>query len=365
MRKEFSTYLDAIRFTAACAVVVAHFTFPQFIAGAGFQGSLAGLAVTVFFVLSGYVISYVANEKEHALKQFTVSRMARVYSVAVPALALTVAVDLYLIAHNAGHNIPMYEYRALWKYLPVFLLFGSELAGFHAVVLGDGVFWSLSYEVWYYVAFGAFFYLRGWRRIILTLAAVIILGPLPLLYFPIWILGALAYRAHQKIEIDHGLAHAGSVLTAIALIGLWASGFYDWADGSVNTAFHDWPRTHMHNSMNFASHYIAGTLAAAHIFFVRYCRLSFLTGRNTRKTIAYLASFTFAIYLSHRPIMNLWAYLVGHDPKSAASVVLLAALTVLSCWCFGLISEKQKERWRTFFRWVLRDRRLRSAAEVS
>ena len=167
-------------------------------------------------------------------------------------------------------------------------------------------------------------------------------------------MGSLVYRAHQKIEIDHGAAYAGAVLTGIALISLWITGAYDAADAAANTALNDWPRTHMHNSMNFPSHYMAGILGAAHIFFVRYCRLGFLTGRNTHKTIAYLASFTFAIYLSHRPAMNLWAYLIGHDPTSAASVVLLAALTVLSCWCFGLISEKQKERWRAFFRWLLR-----------
>lgn len=64
MRKEFSTYLDALQFTAAMAVVCAHFTFPQFIAGVPYQGSMAGLAVTIFFVLSGYVISYVETKRK-------------------------------------------------------------------------------------------------------------------------------------------------------------------------------------------------------------------------------------------------------------------------------------------------------------
>src|SRR5882757_3377028 len=65
MPRVFSTYLDALRFLAAMAVVIAHFTFPQFTAGVRHQGELAGLAVTVFFVLSGYVIAYVADKKEH------------------------------------------------------------------------------------------------------------------------------------------------------------------------------------------------------------------------------------------------------------------------------------------------------------
>jgi len=350
MRKEFSVYLDAIRFAASVSVVVTHFTFPQFIAGIPYQGAVGSLAVTMFFVLSGYVISYVAQEKEHTLQQYAISRMARIYSVAVPALALTLAVDFYLIAHGAGDTRPMYEYRGLWKYLPVFLLFGSEIAGFHAPVFGNDAFWTLSYEVWYYVAFGVFFYLRGWPRAAFTIAAVVILGPVPLLYFPIWILGALIYRAHQKIEIDHGFAHAGAILTAIGLISLWITGAYDAADSAASTALQGWPR----DAMNFPSHYMAGTLAAAHIFFVRYCRLGFLTGQYTRKTIVHLASFTFAIYLSHRPAMDLWSYLIGHDPSSAASTIFLAVLVALSCWGFGFLSERQKDRWRSFFHWLLR-----------
>src|SRR3954463_10152589 len=101
MRCEFSTYLDAVRFTAALAVVAAHFTFPQFIAGVTYQGGLGDLAVAIFFVLSGYVIAYVADQKEHTFKDFAVSRLARVYSVAIPALILTICVDLYLIRNGA------------------------------------------------------------------------------------------------------------------------------------------------------------------------------------------------------------------------------------------------------------------------
>ena len=48
-------------------------------------------------MLSGYVISYVAVELEFTLWEFAISRIARVYSVVIPALALTVLVDLLFI----------------------------------------------------------------------------------------------------------------------------------------------------------------------------------------------------------------------------------------------------------------------------
>lgn len=358
MRKEFSTYLDALRFAASMAVVAAHFTFPKFIAGVQYQGALGGVAVSVFFVLSGYVIAYVAREKERTGGQYAISRMARVYSVAVPALLLTLAVDLFLMRHGGGKGLPAYQYAALWKYLPVFLVFGSEIGGFHDQVFGNLAFWSLSYEVWYYVAFGFFYYLHGLRRIVFVILTLVILGPRPLLYFPVWVLGALIYHAHRRMEIDHGTAAVGAAMSALALIALWTSGAYDWADSTVNAALNDWPKTHLHNSMNFPSHYLAGALTAAHIFFARYCKLTFVAGVKTRKAVVYLASFTFAIYLCHRPALDLWSHLIGHNPSSFMSVILLATLVIIFCWIFGFISEQQKGRWRALFEWIFIRRNL-------
>lgn len=148
MTKALSTYLDAVRFLAAVTVVICHFTFPQFTGGiVPYQGALASSAVTVFFVLSGYVIAFVSCEKEATLTDFALSRCARIYSVAIPALILTVAIDMILVASGGGGSVPMYEYRALWKYLPVFLTFSSEIGTLHVAVLNDGPFWSLSYKV--------------------------------------------------------------------------------------------------------------------------------------------------------------------------------------------------------------------------
>ena len=47
----------------------------------------------VFFVLSGFVIAYVSEQKEHTLREYSISRLARLWSVAVPALILTIALD--------------------------------------------------------------------------------------------------------------------------------------------------------------------------------------------------------------------------------------------------------------------------------
>jgi peptidoglycan/LPS O-acetylase OafA/YrhL len=49
--------------------------------------------VDVFFVLSGFVIAFVTTERESDGRSFAIARLARVYSVALPALVVTFVLD--------------------------------------------------------------------------------------------------------------------------------------------------------------------------------------------------------------------------------------------------------------------------------
>src|SRR5690349_12335860 len=86
-----SIYLDLVRALAAFFVVLDHaptlFDLP-WIPRWGHQ------AVIVFFVLSGYVISNVADTRETDARRFLIARLARLWSVLVPAAILILAVML-------------------------------------------------------------------------------------------------------------------------------------------------------------------------------------------------------------------------------------------------------------------------------
>src|SRR4051794_21366088 len=63
----------------------------------------------VFFVLSGYVISYAADTKEHTLERYFVSRSARIGSVTISAILPTALADyagyhLYSDAYPLGYQ---------------------------------------------------------------------------------------------------------------------------------------------------------------------------------------------------------------------------------------------------------------------
>jgi peptidoglycan/LPS O-acetylase OafA/YrhL len=107
LTRQTSVYLDLIRFTAALIVFLGR-TSGQRMTG-GLPWPIApsmNEPVTIFFVLSGYVIAYVCDRKERSSSTFIVSRAARIYSVALPARILTFSLD------STGRSISPHLYNA-------------------------------------------------------------------------------------------------------------------------------------------------------------------------------------------------------------------------------------------------------------
>lgn len=127
-------------------VLVSHvvrFTWPN--GPLGWLADLGQPAVMVFFVLSGYVICFVATEREHSLLDFSTSRLARLYSVVLPALLLTVLLDAI------GTTVDPSIYDPGTRDLPGIRLFVaatflSNIWFFNIQPLSNSRFWSLPYE---------------------------------------------------------------------------------------------------------------------------------------------------------------------------------------------------------------------------
>jgi peptidoglycan/LPS O-acetylase OafA/YrhL len=216
------------------------------------------------------------------------------------------------------------------------------------------VFWSLSYEVWYYVAFAVAFYLRGSLRAVLLPAVLVLLGIPVLIYFPIWLVGVLIYWLHKRTRISRRWATMLAIASALAIVAIRIFGFDDRMDNAVDDALGGWPFQHLNNSMHFSTHYLVGILVALNIYAVRYCDLGALEKPGVRRPIVYAASFTFALYLAHRPLMNFWAFAIGLNPHSVISVAALFVLVIVSVWAFGYVSEHRKNEWRALFRAIFR-----------
>jgi len=140
--------LQVLRGFAALAVLLFHGTgifedrLAYSFAGGFFRPADCG--VDVFFVLSGFIIHYTAARNRSAM-DFLAKRLIRIYPIyAVVSLMLVVA---YLVAPSPAMSHKG-DFEVLLK---SFLLLPAPR---HVV----GVAWTLVYELWFYLLFGALFF---------------------------------------------------------------------------------------------------------------------------------------------------------------------------------------------------------------
>jgi peptidoglycan/LPS O-acetylase OafA/YrhL len=120
--------------------------------------------VVVFFVLSGFVIRHVTDTKEMHWPDYAASRIARIFSVTVPAIFLTLicdaigrAVEPAIYAHSASGQV--------LARVVLSLLLLNEVWLMSVMSFSNLPFWSICVEFWYYAAFALVVFLprrKGW-----------------------------------------------------------------------------------------------------------------------------------------------------------------------------------------------------------
>jgi peptidoglycan/LPS O-acetylase OafA/YrhL len=328
MNKPLSIYLDLMRVCAALSVLLFHSAADNF-GGAWLRpafGHLGTQGVIVFFVLSGFVISYVADGKEDDFKTFMLSRFARLWSVVLPALLLTVVADAI------GRNFDASFYPAWY---PTSVLIGAAKLGASAlfinqiwflgpIPLSNAPFWSLSYEFWYYVCFGAFVLIRGKAGKLLALAAFVLMGPKIWLLFPIWLMGSLTFRALWLAKRTPAPAAVLLFLAPAAAYWLSSLSFLGQITELVNAMFGSHS---LGFSDAFASNTVLGVCISMNIF-----GMAALSERLApalvlvEKPVRWLAGATLSIYLFHIPLL----YMFGAIFKPTADAWAINLLSLVS-----------------------------------
>jgi len=148
MRRDLSAYLDLLRLGAALAVFISHVSWRQLSGGFLWQLRFIGHdAVMTFFVLSGFVIQYAVATKEKTLREYEIARLARLYSVVLPALILTFLLDRVGIAHHPASYALSAESDPLFR-ITAGAVFLSQ-SWWNIAVLSNIPFWSLQYASWH------------------------------------------------------------------------------------------------------------------------------------------------------------------------------------------------------------------------
>src|SRR5271166_1673163 len=352
MKRGLSIYLDLFRFNAALVVLVSH-AFIDHLGGDWLKMTRYGQeAVQGFFVLSGFVIAFVAATKEHDPVAFGAARLARLWSVLLPALLLTPFMDM--IGHwfspapyegwgdNMGFDNPLLRLSAA-------AVFMNELWLSSMSPLSNIPVWSLGFEAWYYALFGAFIFTRGHQRIWLVGVFGLIAGPKILILMPSWILGAWLYNRRDAIAFSRPVAVGFFIAGPLLILAGRTFHLQPYLLSLEQSVF---DQDLIDKSLKFADSFIWQNLVG--VFICIHLAGAIALAKDLERSLAAAerairtcASYSYSIYLFHFPLQLMIAAALhnqGDGPLKTAAVIL-GSLTL--SWGLGAIFAPMHPRLRT------------------
>lgn len=354
MNKQLSIYLDGLRFLASVAVFFAH--IPGFMGGYLWQlGGGGHLAVVFFFVLSGFVISFVTTSKEKNATTYAVNRLARIYSVAGPAIFLTVAAYGFISVADpeSYHKLKATLYDPLTTTLAAVFFLNQSWR--EIIFFTNGPYWSLGYEVVYYAFCGVFLFTVGRRRVIYLLVLVAAMGPSIALYLPVWFLGYLSYRVTVRTKLSLSSALPLFVFSFLLFLIMPLSGLLAKANASSMALMNSWwPGLINSNATSFVGDYMMAALVS--INFIAFSSLGeerSVFGAQIGSLIKKLSAHTFSIYLYHMPLLYVMAALYPHKGHVLMNAISCLVATPLLIFALSTQTENKKQVFRRYFERLL------------
>lgn len=221
-KKIHFAWLDALRFIAAFLVLFCHSRNDFFLKynylDADQQGPVTFLfyligrlgseAVFTFFILSGFLVGGPGLERimnsTFKLRSYIVDRSVRIMIPLLSAVLLFI-----IIAPIVGSDI--HWGRVIGNLLSLQCIICDPLVS---------PFWSLSYEVWFYIVLAALALIMRHQKIgylLFVICCMVYIRMNPL-YLLMWLIGAAAYLTRpKKLNKWHFIASIALMITAIAL----------------------------------------------------------------------------------------------------------------------------------------------------
>jgi peptidoglycan/LPS O-acetylase OafA/YrhL len=355
LKPSLSAYLDLLRFVAALSVVLGHMEQD----GVGMARNpltpFGHEAVVAFFVLSGFIIYYSTTARASGWRQYTVARLSRIYSVVLPAIVFCSALALWLAVQPWFKPAGLSDYTPVsWWHTVSTVLFLNQSWLNESNLSLNGPYWSLCYEVWFYVIFGLWYFAHGQARWWWVGASAVVAGPAILLLFPIWLMGAwLAASGRYAVRRPYGWAWAGFLCPLVVVVLIRVTDI----DFMIKTVLHEnvpgyW---RLFYSQRFFTDYAIGAALCLHIASFSSLPLAvqdvFL---RHQKRLAALAGFSFTLYLFHRPMTQISGAYFPVPQGEVLLSTLVALAILLACWAISWVTERRLSVWRRGFSRFLR-----------
>lgn len=341
LTKTTSLIFDSLRLGAALTVAYYHCFLLWFPAQNHFHeifSELAHFSVIIFFVLSGYLIGYTTTNNNRGLKKYLVARFSRLYSVLIPVLIIMFVIEKLigfidyasLSSITRGMSLPRYVISGLYL---------NEIWFFSAAPALNAPLWSLSFEFWFYIIFGLWFFRQknNWILTGLLILSILIAGPKILSMFPIWLFGMLAFKLPRP-NFKYNRILFGIIALILTFFILFQMRAIPFEIGNKPLFF----------AGQFIKDWVLGLLLG---FVFWLLPLTDKIEKSTPRIIKFrkVADLTYTIYLTHLPILYLLKALFDFKQGNLEQYIIVSSLMLILSSSIGFLLESKRQFWTNLF----------------
>lgn len=351
MNHTYSLYLDLIRLCAASFIVYSHsnvrFLLPEVLPLAKFAHS----AVTVFFVLSGYVVAFVTDQRERTPQEYVASRTARILPLAMVAVLATPLIDMLGRSFEPDIYSGLAPSDHILLRIGISLAFLCEIWTMSVMTFINVPYWSLCYEVWYYTIFGVHHFASQRYRTILIVGICLLIGPKILLMAPAWLAGVWIYRWRKPDQLLPTAYAVLAWLTSILLFVLYhVFDIMRAFSGLIEQYGGDWLHEHLTFSKYFGADWLLAAVVAINFVCARIIaeRINYTPSRGLTHACNRLGGLSYALYILHFPLLYCIGSLLYQIPPSTEKWLITLSATLTICLACGVLAECLRPRFRAF-----------------
>ncbi|ARV56505.1 acyltransferase [Escherichia coli] len=322
-------HLTGLRFIAALMVYLCHLNTDYFGVFVKEMFSQGFIGVSFFFILSGFILSYSYEDKLKnevtSKRQFILLRLARI----VPMHLLLAMPFILLTIHLKNFDFS--------KTLTNILLMQSWIPKEDYYFSLNGVSWSLSDELFFYLMFIPLIYTSITKKVI---TAISIITLLLTIYF---------LKIIQTEELNHWLYYIFPVSRLVEFIcgmiiyACWKNSRQQTVDSLLflisllPLLIAIYYSNNINNSLRYSLYYLLPMV----IFFTSciYLRNGVIHTILSSKTLELLGKSSFIFYLIHQPIILFCFKIFGHNPGPLYLIALLVIITIVSIILYKLVEE--------------------------
>jgi peptidoglycan/LPS O-acetylase OafA/YrhL len=214
----------------------------------------------------------------------------------------------------------------------------------HSSTFGSNhAYWSLGFEVPYYIAFGIMVFSKGTLRLCGVGLWLLCVGPEIALFFLLWLAGVLCYRLQRDPIPLPNWAAWGLTLVIIPVYGIVKLGFRGW-----KLPIYD-PGALLPSALSFGYYMAIGIAVVCNIIGMAVLlRDRAAMSPAMTRAIRWVAGGTFSLYLMHQPLMVLGKVVVDRLGGGALPAAGATVLVLVACYLLAEIGERRKHLIRGF-----------------